>query len=232
MISCWPPPEGLHRALAGRRLAVGQRAEGEPENDSNGPELYYSLQHLVGVHDKFISKILGIKDGASSFEILAKVKNKIDKLKIPKNTWAIKHSVAKKLLKQLPPKKLMKQLGYRSVDSMLKRENINELLGVLRFSEGDAWLERFIKSYKKLSPQDFESRDIEILLLDDRRYWILARNFVHKRASNITHLKEMGLVVMMPMSVDDLRGLSLMMLILVLRNIDEVRAYSALFKLE
>ena len=95
-------------------------------------------------------------------ETLTKIKAKVDKLDIPMTCWAIKHSVAKKLLKQTPPKKVMKLLGYRSVDSMLKRENIDELFGSLRFVESDQWLIMFVKTYKKLQPQDFETRKIKI----------------------------------------------------------------------
>ncbi len=216
------------------KLKIEQKLRelGLDQNDTNGPELYHSLQHLVSKHDSFIASVLGINDDSGSVEVLAKVKAKIETLKIPKTVWALKHSVAKKLLKQNPPKHLMKQLGYRSVDSMLKREHVSELFGALRFAESEQWLERFIRNYKKLKSQDFESRLVEILLLTDERYQRLARDFINSRGSNITHLKEMGLVVMLPMPPNQLRGLSLMMFVLTLHNIDEVRAYSALFKLE
>ena len=208
------------------------RELGLDQHDTHGQELYHALQALTEKHDLFLARSLGIKDPHNVAETLTKIKAKVDKLDIPMTCWAIKHSVAKKLLKQTPPKKVMKLLGYRSVDSMLKRENIDELFGSLRFVESDQWLIRFVKTYKKLQPQDFETRKIKIIELPEKRWGIKANEYVRSKRLNITHLKEMGVVVLLPMPVSKLRGVCLAVLLLTLHYIDEIRTYSALFKLE
>jgi hypothetical protein len=43
------------------------------------------------------------------------------------HVYSLKRNVAKELLRSHPPRRLMKQLSFRSVDSMLKRENVCEL---------------------------------------------------------------------------------------------------------
>lgn len=50
------------------------------------------------------------------------------------------------MLKLTPPRKVMRQLGYRSIDSMLKRESIYELYVAMRFVESQEWLQAFTKN--------------------------------------------------------------------------------------
>lgn len=82
------------------------RELGLDQHDTHGQELYHALQALTEKHDLFLAHSLGIKDPHNVAETLTKIKAKVDKLDIPMTCWAIKHSVAKKLLKQTPLKKL------------------------------------------------------------------------------------------------------------------------------
>jgi hypothetical protein len=61
----------------------------------------------------------------------------------------------------------MKQLSYRSVDSMIKRENICGLYAGLLNIESPRWLNVFYKDISKLTPSDFETQDIEIVKVSD-----------------------------------------------------------------
>lgn len=110
-------------------------------------------------------------------------------------------------------------------------ENIAELFGALRFLESQEWLQRFTRSYKKLRPQDFESRDAQVVTLSPKRWGPLTHTFVNHKRQNVTHLKELAVVVIMPIPLKQLRGVGLAVLLLALHYIDEVRAYSAYFKL-
>jgi len=208
------------------------RELGLNSTDVNGKELYNSLQRLIQQHDEFIVKAIGGKDPADVQDLLPKIVTAVEKLPIPKTCWVIKHSTAKRLLKNMPPKKVMKQLGYKSIDSMLKRENISELLGALRFAESPAWLLKFISTYKKLTPSDFETRQIKIICLSEKRWGELSKEFVYKTRHNITHLKEMGIIVVLPLPLDRLRGICITLLPLIIHYINEIRLYSAYFKLQ
>lgn len=208
------------------------RELGLSSTDVNGKELYQSLQRLIRRHDEFIAKAIGGKDPADVQDLLPKIVTAVEKLPIHKTCWVIKHSTAKRLLKNMPPKKVMKQLGYKSIDSMLKRENISELLGALRFVESPAWLLKFIGSYKKLTPSDFETRQIKIICLSEKRWGEASREFVYKTRHNITHLKEMGVIVVLPLPLDRLRGICITLLPLIMHYINEIRLYSAYFKLQ
>ncbi len=201
-------------------------------HDTTGRELYHSLQELTKMHDRFIAERLGATDPTDTADVLSRLKALVEQLDIPKTAWVLKHSVAKRLLRQSPPKNIMKQLHYRSVDSMLKRESIGEIYGALRFAESSAWMESFLSKYKRLTSQDFEKREIQLILLNSNRWGKLSDRFTHKNHHNITHMKEMGVVLILPLPARKLPGLCITVLPQLLHNINEIRLYSSYFKLQ
>ncbi len=200
--------------------------------DTTARELYQALQSLVGQHDMFLASVLHIDDRQDVASVLPSVAQAVNHMSVAKECWAIKHSVLKKMLKKQAPKHVMKHLGYRSLDSMLKRESPAVLLAASRFAESTAWMNRFVKQYKSLQPSDFELREIEVAYLDTELWQKLAVPFVRNRRHNVVHLKEAGFVLILPLPVRRLRGLLVTMLPLVLHYVAEIRIYSALFKLE
>lgn len=200
--------------------------------DTTGEELYLALLELVKLHDSFLAKRLGAADPTDAADILPRLAKLIYNLDIPKSAWVIKPSTAKQLLKATPPRKVMKQLGYRSIDSMLKREPIGELYGALRFVETPEWQTAFIAKYKKLTPSDFETRTIEIIQLDPKKWGQAAGLHVVRQRHNITHLKELGVILLLPMPLRHLPGVTITVLPLLLHYINEIRMYSAFFRLQ
>ena len=200
-------------------------------DDTTGEELYKALINKVEEHNNsLLSAIGGTKEDTVS-QLIPKIKAAEEKVDVPRDCWVMKKSVAKRFLKETPPPNMMKLLGYRSVDSMLKKENIFELYGALRFSEGGDWLNAFNDKYKTLSPSDFESRKIEVVIMPER--WAdMSEKFITKKKHNITHSKEMGVIIMLPVKVDHLPGITLWGLSLLFHYINEVRLYSAFFKMQ
>ncbi len=215
-----------------QKVKIKTRELGLDAADTTGEELYHALLSLVRRHDEFLVKRIGGSDPADVADLLPRIKSTIEGLKIPKSCWALKASVAKRMLLKMPPKKVMKQLGYRSIESMLKRENVAEIYGALRFAESPEWMRRFLEQYKKLRPSDFEPRQIKIIVMDKKRWSKLAEPFVHKKKHNITHLKELGVILMLPMPVTELRGITITALPLLVHYINEIRLYSTFFKIQ
>lgn len=203
----------------------------DPE-DTTGKELYHALQGLVALHDQYLSQAIGTKPTDPLPDQLKAIQKAIAKIPVPKKVWALKHSVAKRIVKNHPPKKVMKQLGYKSVDSMLKREHVDEILAASRFLETKAWNDKLVKSYKKLRPSDFETRDILVKVLDKNRWGNSADTFIYARKQNLTHLKELGVIMILPLPVKHMRGTVITILPLVLHYINEIRSYSAFFKMQ
>ncbi len=200
--------------------------------DTTGPELYEALKSKIKLHDEHLAKLLGADNPGDVQKLLPLIKKTVDNKDIPRSAWVLKRSVAKKLLHDNPPPTIMKHLRHNSVDSMLKRENLFEVYGALRFAESPAWLIKFNKSYKRLTPSDFETRNIEILQMDRDRWGDIAENFVKKKRHNITHLKELGVIMMLPTKLEHLPGISMTVLPLIFHYINEIRLYSAFFKLQ
>lgn len=200
--------------------------------DTTGKELYQALLAKIKIHDEHLAKHIGGDKPDDVQTLIPLMKRAVDKANLPRSAWVLKKSVAKRMLQETPPEKIMKHLGYTSVESMTKRENLAEIFGALRFAESDAWLRRFNTKYKKLQPSDFESRDVEIVIMDRERWGDIAEGFVKKKRHNITHLKELGVILMLPTRLKKLPGITITALPLLLHYLNEIRLYSAFFKLQ
>jgi hypothetical protein len=209
-----------------------KRELGLDPNDTTGKELYSALKDLVKKHDQFTVAAIGGRDDSDVDDILSRLPKALQKLAGNTKVWAIKASAAKRLLQKTPPRGVMKHLGYRSIDSMLKRESVAEIYAALRFAESPQWLRKYVQSYTHLKPSDFEIRDIEIVLMDSKRWGKLAEPFVLKKRHNITALKEFGVIAILPLPIKQLPGVGITTLGLLLHYINELRLYSAYFKFQ
>jgi hypothetical protein len=214
------------------KVHLGTRSLGLDPKDTTGEELQQALLNLVEKHDHFLVKRIGGKDPHDVQDLIPRIKKAAQKIDTPKSCWVLKHSVAKRMLKAMPPKKIMKHLGYRSIDSMIKREPLAEIYGAMRFAESPKWLNSFLQKYKKLKPSDFETRQIEFVQLSPERWGSLTEAFVHKKRHNLTHLKELGVILLLPMPMAKMKGLTIFSFPLVLHYINEIRLYSSFFKLQ
>lgn len=200
-------------------------------DDTTGKELYEALVAKIAEHNDHLRDAIGGTEKDTVSELIPKIKAAADAVDVPRDCWVLKKSVAKRFLKETPPPNMMDLLGYKSIDSMIKNENIMELFGALRFSEGGDWLNEFNDKYKTLTPSDFESRQVEVVIMPER--WAdMCEGFIHKKKHNITHSKEMGVIIMLPVKLDHLDGITLWATSLLFHYINEVRLYSSFFKMQ
>lgn len=200
-------------------------------SDTTDKELYGALLGRIKEDDQLLRRAIGVADQATTGDVFTAVVKAVDQLAVPRTCWAIKYSTVKKLLKQHPPKSLMKQLGYKSLDSMLKRENTALLCAGIRFTESDEWFRNLTKLYKGLTPLDFETRPVKLLVLDNKKLETAAFRFLHAQRHNVVHLKEVGVIAILPVPVPELPGICTALLTHVLHVLSEIRLYSAYFKL-
>ncbi|MFA5084127.1 MAG: hypothetical protein WC475_01930 [Candidatus Paceibacterota bacterium] len=141
----------------------------------------------------------------------------------------LKKEIAEGFLKAEPPRKTLEALGYSSVEAMLAKENLLEVFSSLRFLEDSEWLNnRFFKQYQNLKAADFEEREIEVKVLG-AKWKEAAEKFVRKKYHNISHLKELGVIFIIPITLK-VSGEILRTLSLVAHYFNEVYFYSDLFK--
>jgi len=215
-----------------QNLSQTKRELGFDPQDTKPKELYQALLARVERDNQRVTKIIGAKDPSDVSDVVPKAIATVEKLDLARDCWVLKRSVAKQLLSKMPPEALMKSLGYRSVTSMLRHEDIDEVYTAIRFSEGDEWLKRYNSLFKTVKPSDFETRQIRIIQMDHDKYVDLAEHFVQKKLHNVTHTKEMGSIVIVPMKVTHMKGMTLKTLPLIIHYINEIRLYSTFFKLK
>ncbi len=141
----------------------------------------------------------------------------------------IKPKKLKELFHKNPPPNIMDSLGYSDVDTMLQQENFWELAASLRFAEDMDWLNSvFFEPYKNLTKDDFEYRETKVKVLDPK--WNdIASDFVEKKLHNVSHLKELGLIFVIPYSTEK-KGETLQVFSLILHYFHEIKFYSDLFE--
>ncbi len=198
---------------------------------SNRPranEVYEALISKIQADDRELSRVMGnpiSSERSDCGKVLAMVKGVAG---VPKGFF-LKEEKAKEFLVNVPPKNVMNYLGYDSVIEMVEKEDLYEIFSSLRFLEGEDWLNStFFKQYNNLVPDDFEKRDIVVRALSEK--WNeAAEDFMKKKWHNISHLKEMGIVFVVP-RVLGIPGELLRMVSLVLHYLNEIPFYSDIFK--
>mgnify|MGYP001561752924 CR=1 FL=1 len=138
-----------------------------------------------------------------------------------------KEKAAEFLLKE-PPQRTIAYFGYKGVDELLRRAELFEVYSALRFVEDKEWLNNvFFKQLNHVTADDFEEREIDVRVLPEQ--WVgAAEMFVKKKLHNVSHLKELGTIFILPVHVGG-AGAALRLLLLVLHYLHEVRFYSRLF---
>jgi len=141
----------------------------------------------------------------------------------------LKKEKAEELFRNNPPRRIMAELGYGDVEQMLKKEDIFELFSALRFAEDNDWLNNvFLKPYFSLNKDDFEEREIRIMVLSDK--WAgIGEKFLGGKLHHMSHLKEMGIVFVIPVKKIN-PGEALYLLFMTLHYIFEVDWHARLFK--
>jgi hypothetical protein len=191
------------------------------------------------VYDALISKIeaddVKIFEGIGLFSLrnpdtAEKIVDFVKKLHPPKSGFFLKLHKAEEFLRNEPPRQIMKALGYQSVADLLKNEDLLEVYSALRFLEDSEWLNNvFFKQYQMLTPNDFEERTIQLRALHPK--WAkAAERFVAKKYHNVSHLKELGVIFVIPIFLG-ISGETLRLVSLLTHYMNEVEYYSNLFRM-
>ena len=194
-------------------------------------ETFAALMDRSKEDNRRVAELVGAPDDSTLATLIPKLVDTVRQANIPRSCFALKESVARKLLEELPPQSIMKRLGYESLDTMLRHEDVAELFVALRFAETPQWLNTFNANYKEMKPTDFEQREIRVIVFDPQKWGDVAEHFVTKKLHNLTHSKEMGTVGVVPMTVASMQGAPIKILSMLLHYHNEIRLYSAYFRL-
>lgn len=196
--------------------------------EAGAKEVYDALISKIEADDHLLFEVLR-QPNCSRQEDCARVLELTRKVAGTNHGFFLKKEKAFELLHREPPRKVMTFLGYDSVDKMFAQEDFFEVFSALRFVEGNDWLNNvFFEQYKNLTPDDFEEREILVKALSEK--WNRAvESFVMKKWHNISHLKELGVVFVIPISLG-ISGELLRMVSLVFHYLHEIPFYSEMFR--
>jgi hypothetical protein len=141
-------------------------------DDTTGQELHHAL--LVKFQKG--ARAFDAQNNLSSRDFNSKATTAIElvtkNIDLPER-WALKSGAIKNLLRQHPPKRLMKRLNYRSLESMLKRESLCELLLASQAAESPSWQKELARAISKLDSSSFELRTVSIKSLSRAKWGAL-----------------------------------------------------------
>lgn len=210
------------RLLENRLQALGLN------RDATAEEVYDSLISKIEADDLAILKALELTRLDHS-RAAQKVVDFAKVLHAPKRGYFLKLEKAKQFLIAEPPKNILKALGYKYVEELLQKEDLLEVYSALRFLEDGEWLNNvFFKQYENLRPDDFEEREMQLRALHPK-WGRAAEKFVAKKYHNVSHLKELGVIFVIPIFLG-ISGETLRLLSLLMHYLNEVEYYSDLFK--
>jgi hypothetical protein len=162
----YPSHDARHLAENTQQVRLKIAELGLDPDDTTAQELYHALSVrfekdslAFDIENSFHS--LGFEEKAAKAAEI--IKNSAE---LPQR-WVLKHTAAKNLFRQHPPKKLMKQLSYRSIESMLKRENIGQVYVRANRVESAAWKKEQSRLVSKQDTTVFEMRNIAITYFGD-----------------------------------------------------------------
>lgn len=197
----------------------------------SGEELYSALTQLIEEQDAHLAKTIGGTNPTNVDEMVPLAMRRLEQIQMPRDCFAMKYEKAAQILKERPPQQLMERLGYSSTDELVDKEDLAELFIAIRFTEGPDWLNEFNTVYETLKPNDFESRPIKLVRFNRAKWGDVADHFIEKKKHINTHSKEMGVVAILAPSATHMKAISLKVITLTLHYYNEVRLYSAYFKL-
>lgn len=204
------------------------RGLGLDPHDTTGEELYAALLERVKLDD--IRLVATLKQKYGDGDVPTQVGKALLDLPIPKSCFSLKTAVGKRLLKQLPPRITIKTLGYRSFDSMIRREPLFAIFACAWLLESGRWHKQMLDSYKKLQSSDFEIRRLAVITPQSKHWQQMAETVVARKQHNIITLKEFGAIVMLPFPSTAPRAPTLTSLLVALHEMNEVRAASTYLK--
>lgn len=176
-------------------------------SDTTGEELYGALLSKYDNDCALIGRALNISEGASRDEREDTAIRLLNHITGDSTVWVPKATALKTLLKKQPPRQLMRSWRYRSIESMVKREDPSEIVLAARMSESAAWRRNFNAKLGKLKESDYSLQSARILKLDGGRYP------KHSKLKTVSNQK-LGVVALYPGDDKNLQVLTIALVLL------------------
>lgn len=223
--------KGVIEAIAAENdvLVAKNLAELNLPRDSSAEEIYGALINRLTHLDQHLFELLGKPNLANMAVTCGKMCEVAFQVFPPPKGLFIKKEKVTQLLNKHKPDNLLKHFGYSAVDKLVEEEGFASVVSALRFAQSQEWMHKFFDTaYNDLKPGDFEEREVEMKILEQK--WVdVAEKYLEKKYHNVSHLKEFGVIFITPIKLD-IPGETSRMFTLLLHYLHEVPFYSGLFR--
>jgi hypothetical protein len=190
------------------------RQLGLDPKESTNEEMYYGLLAKSHSDDQVLRKKLGITDSNTVFKSTSIIAETAQKLVKKDIVVSIQPPALKLLLKSVPPKRTLKLLHFRSIDSVLKRENPLALYALAKRVEDKSWHTQVQARIKRLSSWDVKESQVQIISLPEE--WL---DKLQKQPFEnlIFPVAETGCILLLPTESFEIEGSVLLALSVILQ---------------
>ncbi len=222
---------GVMESIANQNDALVSKtlAELSLTRNSSAEDVYSALVNRLIILDKNLYELLERPDLSNMSMTCGKLCEIAFKLFSPPKGLFIKKEKVAELLEKYKPDNLLNHFGYTTAQELIEKEGLASVVSALRFTQSKEWMHEFFNvAYGELKPEDFEERDVELKVLEMK--WLsVADKFLEKKYHNISHLKEYGVIFVIPLPIDT-PGETMRMFTLIMHYLHEVPFYSDLFR--
>jgi len=196
---------------------------------NSAEEIYTALVERLKHTDQHLFDFLDKPNLSKMANVCGKLCAVALQLNQPKTGFFLKKEKAVQMLEKFPPQNLLDFFGYSTVAELIEKQGFSSVFSALRFAQDTAWMHKFFdEAYNDLTPADFEEREVELKVLEPE--WLnVAEKFLEKKYHNVSHLKELGIIFIIPLQIDT-PGETLRLFTLILHYLNEVPFYSKLFR--
>jgi hypothetical protein len=195
--------------------------------DSTARELYYALLSKADRDGECLRKKLHIDDQTKPAEAARIIAAESQKLINKDIVICLQPATVKKILKAVPPKKTMRALKFRSIESVLKREDPLALYALAKRFEGDSWHSQIQARLKRLQARDVHEHAAQVLSLPEE--WLIKlSNYSYDTV--LQSVPETGTILLLPSIPLKTRGSVLLTVSLVLQAAQRLSIESLRFR--
>lgn len=197
--------------------------------ESSAEEVYDTFIDRLAHLDQHLYEFLDKPDLSTMSIMCGKLCEAAFKVFTPPRGLFIKREKVIELLDKYKPQNLLDHFGYGSVRELIDKEGFASVVSALRFTQTTEWMHKFFdEAYSDLKPADFEEREVELKVLETK--WLdVAEKLLEKKYHNLSHLKEFGVIFIIPIKIES-PGETMRMFTLLLHYLHEVPFYSNLFR--
>lgn len=183
-------------------------------SDTTTKELYFALLAKAAKDGENLRSKMGITAKTKPVDAAARIAKNCEKITKNETVVCMNQTAVRKILKAVPPKKTMRALSFRSVESVLKREDPLVLYALAKRMEEKTWHKQTLARIKRLQPRDVHEVPPKVLSLPDT--WLNkldAKDF----DSVVEPVAETGSVLILPSMPLKVKGSVLLTTTLVLQ---------------